>query len=119
MNLRRRGFCSAVAVGATTIASSPAAGQSEIQISGSIDSAVDADVEGVELFFQQVETNSVWTYTVPASGEIDFTVTQSGTHRVRLFNTSSVCVYPGVSTAGTARSREIISLSRATCLSSS
>ena len=89
MNLRRRGFCSAVAVGATTIASSPAAEQSEIQISGSIDSAVDADVEGVELFFQQVETNSVWTYTVPASGEIDFTVTQSGTHRVRLFNTSS------------------------------
>lgn len=89
MNVNRRRFCSVVAVGSTPIISNSVSAQSEIPITGDISSSAGADLGGVTLFFQQVDSNSVWTYTVPESGDIDFTVSEAGTYRVRLFNTSS------------------------------
>ena len=89
MDLNRRVFCSALAVGTTAIAPTTVAGQSEIPLSGSIDSEVDADIGGAELFLQQVETDAVTTDTVPASGEIDVAVSRPGTYRVRVFNIES------------------------------
>ena len=89
MNFNRRHFCSTLAIGSTGIVSGAVSAQSEIQITGSIDSSIGATVSGIELFFQQVDTGSKWTYTVPADGSIDLTVSETGTYRVRLFNTSS------------------------------
>ena len=85
----RRQFCSAVAMGFSTAVPTTVSARSEISITGSISSAAGADIGGVELFFQQVDTGSKWLYTVPDSGDIDFTVTETGTHRIRLINTSS------------------------------
>ncbi len=89
MKFNRRHFCSTLAIGSTGVVGGTVSAQSEIQITGTIDSAVGADVGGVKLFFQQVDTNSFWRYTVPASGDIDLTVSETGTFRVRLFNMSA------------------------------
>ena len=89
MKFNRRHFCSTVAIGSTGIIGGTVSAQSDVQITGTITSAVGADIEGVELFFQQVDTNSFWRYTVPASGDIDLTVSETGTFRVRSFDTSA------------------------------
>ena len=89
MKFNRRHFCSTMAIGSTGIIGGTVSAQSEVQITGSITSAVGADIEGVELFFQHVDTNSFWRYTVPASGNIDLTVSETGPFRVRLFDTST------------------------------
>ena len=89
MEFNRRHFCSTLAIGSTGIVGGTVSAQSEIQITGSIGSAVGAAVSGVELFFQQVDTASKWTYSVPEDGSIDLTVSETGTYRVRLFNTSN------------------------------
>ena len=89
MTFNRRHFCSALAISSTGIIGGTVSAQSEVQISGTITSAVGADIEGVELLFQQVDTNSFWRYTVPASGDIDLTVSETGTFRVRSFDTSA------------------------------
>ena len=88
MTFNRRRFCSALAISSTGIIGGTVSAQSEVQITGTITSAVGADIEGVELFFQQVDTNSHWRYTVPATGDIDLTVSETGTFRVRSFDTS-------------------------------
>lgn len=87
--MERRRFCSVLAAASAVAVPSPVSAQSNIQITGTINSAIGADVGGIELFFQHVETGSSFTYTVPESGDIDFTVSEAGTHRVRLFNTSN------------------------------
>lgn len=89
MNINRRHLCSALAIGSTGIVGEAVSAQSEIQITGTISSAVEADIGGVELFFQQVDTGSFWEYTVPSSGDIDLTVSETGTFRVRLKNTTA------------------------------
>ena len=89
MKFDRRHFCSVMAIGSAGIVGRTVSAQTELQITGTIDSAVGADVEGVELFFQQVDTGSFWRYTVPASGDIDLTVSETGEFRVRLDNTSA------------------------------
>lgn len=90
MKFNRRHFCSALAIGSiATVGGGTVSGQSEIQITGEITSAVGANVGGVELFFQQVDTNSYWFHPVPESGEIDLTVSETGTFRVRLLNTAA------------------------------
>jgi len=89
MRFNRRHFCSALAVSSTGIIGEPVSAQSEVQITGTIDSAVGADVEGVELFFQHVDTGWYQRYTIPASGDIDLTVPQTGEFIVRLDNTST------------------------------
>ena len=88
MTFSRRRFCSALAISSTGIIGGTVSAQSEVQITGTITSAVGADIEGVELFFQQVDTNSHWRYTVPGNGNIDLTVSETGTFRVRSFDTS-------------------------------
>ena len=89
MEFNRRHFCSTLAIGSTGIVGGTVSAQSEIQITGSVDSVVGATVSGVELFFQQVDTGSKWIYTVPEDGSINLIVSETGTYRVRLFNTSS------------------------------
>ena len=89
MTFNRRHFCSVLGMGATGIVGSTVSAQSEVQITGTVDSTVAADVEGVELFFQQVDTGSFWRYTVPASGEIDQMILETGEFRVRVDNTSA------------------------------
>ena len=89
MKFNRRHFCSALAIGSTGVFSETVSAQSEIRITGTIDSAVGADVEGVELFFQHVDTGWYQRYTIPASGDIDLTVPQTGEFIVRLDNTSA------------------------------
>ena len=89
MKFSRRHFCSALAIGSTGVVGETVSAQSEVQITGTIDSAVGADVEGVELFFQHVDTGWYQRYTIPASGDIDLTVPQTGEFIVRLDNTST------------------------------
>ena len=79
MTFSRRRFCSALAISSTGIIGGTVSAQSEVHITGTITSAVGADIEGVELFYQQVNTNSFWKYTVPATGDIDLTVSETGT----------------------------------------
>jgi hypothetical protein len=51
MKFNRRHFCSTLAIGSTGTVGRAVSAQSEIQITGSIDSMVGATVSGVELFF--------------------------------------------------------------------
>ncbi len=84
----RRHFCSALAIGSTGVVGGTVSAQSEVQITGTVTSAVGADVVGVELFFDHVNSDSFWEYSVPASGEIDLTVSETGPFRVRMYYTS-------------------------------
>jgi hypothetical protein len=89
MKFNRRHFCSALAMGSAGIVGGTVSAQSEVQITGSISSAVGAEIEGVELVFQHVDTNSVWRYTVPANGDIALSVSETGEFRVRAFDTAA------------------------------
>ena len=89
MNINRRHFCLAVAVGSTPAVIGSGAAQSSVSVSGSITSAVGADVGGIRLYFSKTTSNASKTVTIPTDGTLDLTLPETGTYNVTLWNGST------------------------------
>ncbi|SDX88979.1 Carboxypeptidase regulatory-like domain-containing protein [Halobellus clavatus] len=89
MRVSRRHFCSTVAIGSSATLLGTASAQTDISVTGTVQSAAGADLSGVELRFSHENTGARRTVTLSSDGGFDLSLPEAGTYRTTLSNTEN------------------------------